>query len=287
MVVIGELLDQAWNSMIGFFQSGGVTGIEILSIALIFVVGVIGGRIISEIIKRLLKMTSIDDIAVKSNIQQILRKMGYSGSISDLIADLVRLFIYILVLFAIFNLLGMQFFIRHMQTIISLLPRALLALLAIIIGFILSSYIESIIVKVFRSQPIIRDIDKTEPKTPVYKILGTFVKWVGYTASMLIALSILGVNTAVMIMLIGILSLGLVAVFVISGKDLMKNFALSIHLQLSDELQAGDKINIGDKEGNITKITPLYTKIKDGQESYYVPNEELLKNIIGHRREKG
>ncbi|MDY6789054.1 MAG: mechanosensitive ion channel [Candidatus Nanohaloarchaea archaeon] len=286
MAAIGRLLDQAWNSLIGLFQTGGFTRTEVVSIAVIVVVGILGGRIASEIIRRLLKMTALDDISVKSNVQSFIRKIGYSGTVSDLISDLVRYFIYLLVLLAVFSLLGMEFFINNMKTILSVLPRVLIAVLALIFGFIVSSYLNSIIVKVFRAGPIAEEIDDSEPTIPVYRILGKFVKWVGYIASVLIFLSILGVNTIIMTMLIGILFLGLVAVFVISGKDLMRNFAISIHLQLSDELNAGDYIKIRGAEGKINKITPLYTKIKEGQEAYYIPNEELLRNILEHEKKE-
>jgi hypothetical protein len=280
MSVVGRVLDRASDAMGEFFQYDWFAESEYLAVAIIIIVGILGGRIFSDILRNLLKMTSLDDIAVKANIQSLLRKLDYSGTLSDLIADLTKLFIYLLVVFAIANVLRLEFIGQQMEVFISFLPRLLLALAVILVGFIASSHFETITVKVFRAGHMSQIIDETDPAIPAYKVVGKFVRVVGYVASILAALSILGVNRTAINYLIAIFGIGLVAIFVISSRDLMANIATSLYFQLSRTYTTGEIIDFNGMKGEIVSITPLYTKVKDGSTVYRVPNLELVNNTV-------
>ncbi|MDY6778464.1 MAG: mechanosensitive ion channel [Candidatus Nanohaloarchaea archaeon] len=284
MSLVGSTLDRAWNSMLQFFGQGAFSRVEIISIFIIIVVGILGGRIVSELIRRLLKMTALDDLAVKSNVQSLLRKLDYAGTLSDLIADLTKIFIYLLVAFAIFKVLGIESVLGYLDILLSFVPRVILALGILIVGFITSSHLGNITIKFFRAGPMSQIIDETEASYPAYRIVGRFVTFIGYIASILVALSVIGVNKQAITLLIGIFGLGLVSIFVISSRDLMKNVAVSFYFQLSNTFTAGEHLEIKDHEGEIVGITPLYTKIKDGSDVYYVPNTELIYNIVRHEK---
>ena len=111
MAVVGQVLDEAWVSITGFFESSGFGQDVMIPVVILVVVGIIGGRIFSELLSRLLKMSGMDDLAVKADVQSVLRRFGYRGKFSDLFADIFRYFVYVVVGLAIFNLLGIESFL--------------------------------------------------------------------------------------------------------------------------------------------------------------------------------
>jgi small-conductance mechanosensitive channel len=282
MSSVGVMLDQAWRAMVDFFGVQGFPRGEILSMLVILVVGIIGGRMVSEVVRRLLKKTPMDDMAVKSGAQRILRKLDYAGTLSDLIGDLVHLFVYLVVAFVLFQMLGLEFLLSYLQSAVSFLPRLVLALLVLIGGFVLSSHVEHIVARFFRTAALSGPIDDSGASIPVYRILGKFLRFTVYVASILASLIVIGVNIGVINILIGVFALGLVTMFVLGVRDIVKNVVASIYFQLSDTFASGDHLEVGGYEGEIVRVTPLFTKLQDGKKTYHVPNTELLTQILEH-----
>ncbi|MCJ7450563.1 MAG: mechanosensitive ion channel [Candidatus Nanohaloarchaeota archaeon QJJ-9] len=284
MSQIGAMLEQGWQSLVQYFELQNIPQADLVSVAVIVVVGIVGGRIISEVFQKLLKMTSLDELAVESDVQSLLRKLGYSGSFTDLVSDLIKYSIYALVIFTVFNYMGMSFVLQYMDILLQFVPRLLLALLVIIIGFRVSTHIEDVTVKLFRSGPMSDWLDDSEPSTPAYKIMGQLSKTVGYIATILVAMAVMGVRELVINLLIGIFSLGLVAVFIVSSKDILMNFAASIYFQASRSFASGENIEVGGYSGELIGITPLYTKLKDGETTYNIPNIELVRKPVEYEK---
>lgn len=280
MVTVGSLLDQAWSRLFELVSTTEFTQTEIIYVFVILVVGFVGGRLTAEMVRRLLKMSSLDDMAVKANIQSLLRKLDYSGTLSDLIAAFTRYIIYLLALFSVLTVLGLDVVFIYLELLASFVPRIVLALLAVMIGFIASGHMESIITRFFRMGPMSTAIDESEATMPAYRVVGSLVRVTGYVASILVAFSFLGVNRTAINLLIAIFGIGIVAVFVIATAGIMKNLALSMYLQMSRVLKAGEWIEIEGYEGKVTQITPLHTVMDDGEDTYLVPNTEMIAAVI-------
>jgi len=282
MALVGELLDEAWSAMVAFLEVEGLPQAEIISIIVILVVGLIGGHIASEVIRRILKKTALDDLAVKSNVQSLLRHLDYSGTLSDLIAAIIRYTIYLLVVFAIFNLLGVEFLLDYADIVVGFAPRVVVALVVLILGFIIADHLQNITVTFFRAGPMSSMVDKSEAAYPAYRIVGQFVKLIGYLASLLAALVLLGVNRLAITLMIGVFSIGVVALFILASWGVMRNVAVSIYFQMSKTFAAGEWIEIDGCEGEIKHITPLYIKIEDEDGAHFVPNTYFLNHVIEH-----
>jgi len=281
-MTVGSLLDQAWERM---FELAAATELqftqtEAIYVFIILVVGFVGGRITAEVVRKLLKMSPLDDMAVKANIQSLLRKLDYSGTLSDLIAGFTLYIIYLLAVFAVLNVLGLDVVFIYLELLASFVPKVTLALLAVIIGSIAAGHMESIIVRFFRMGPMSTAIDESEATMPAYRVVGSLVKVTGYMASILVAFSFLGVNRTAINLLIGIFGIGIMATFVIATAGIMRNLALSMYLQMSRVLKAGEWIEIEGHEGKVTRITPLHTVLDDGDDTFLVPNTEMIAVVI-------
>jgi small-conductance mechanosensitive channel len=282
MALVGEYLDQAWEAMVAFLEVEGLPQAEMVSIIVILVVGLIGGHIASEVIRRILKKTALDDLAVKANVQSLLRHMDYSGTVSDLIVAIIRYTIYLLVVFAIFNVLGVEFLLGYADTVIGFAPRIVVAIVVLILGFIISDHLQNITVTFFRAGPMSSMVDEAEAAYPAYRIVGQFVKLIGYLASLLASLALLGVNRLAITLMMGVFSIGVVALFILASWGVMKNVAVSIYFQMSKTFAAGEWIEIDGYEGEIKHITPLYVKIEDEDGAHFVPNTHFLNHVIEH-----
>lgn len=283
LAAVGTVLDEAWVNLLELLQVQQISTSPLFTVLVLLVVGFVGGRIFSEVLRRILKMTALDDLAVKSNVQLFLRRIDYRGELSDFIAGVAKWLIYALTVLAVFHVFGLSFFAAYSELLIRGAWRAVFALLVLIVGVIVSQHIEYVVRQLFRGGRIRGMVDKSNAEIPVYMIAGRIARYLGYSVTTLIVLALLGLNFTLLAIVVALFGLGLVVSFAFSTRDLTRNIAISIYFQLSRVFQAGDHIMIDGCEGRIVGIRPLYTKIEadDGQ-TYYVPNTRVLNEIVGH-----
>lgn len=280
MALVGQFLDSAWMSLMTFFRGEGFSTNILIPITILVVVGIIGGRIFSQLLSRLLKLTGIDDLAVKADVQKFLRRTGYKGSFSDLVADTFRYFVYLVVVLAIFNILGIQPFFSYLRSILEYFPKLALAISIVFMGLVFFSHAEDFIVGFYRREGLMNVIDGTEPTLPSYTIIAKFIKYLGIISVFVVAMAILGIDVVFLYILTAIITLGTVGMFIVGFSNIFKNIAVSIYLQHSRTFLSGRRINVEGQEGKLVHVTPLYTKIKKGSEYIYIPNTELLNKKV-------
>lgn len=284
-VGIGEALDGAWSRFMYFFDIQSLPNPELFKVALLLVVGFVGGRILSDVVLRLLRMTRLDELGVKSDIQIILRKFNYRGSLSEFIADVLRWGVYALTLLALFNLFGSELVAGYSEWAMQWASKLILATFIIIIGSLIAERIGSIVVQVFRTGRITGRVDESHAEIPLYIVAGKSVKYIGYLVTGIIALAFLDIDMVVLYILTGVLALSIATAFILSTRQLMRNIAISMYFQASRMLRGGEYVKIGEYEGEIQSIRPLYTKIKSGDAVYYIPNTELITEVIEYEGE--
>lgn len=281
---IGEALDTAWE---GLVEAVAVQAAhpQLLEVTVLAVVGFVGGHILSDVMLRLMEMTSLDEFGVKSDIQRILRKLNYHGKLSDLIADTVRWGIYVLTVFAIFHRFEAYFITQYSDVVMMWVSNVVLALFIFIIGALLSERIGGIVVQVFRAGRIAGLVDESNAEIPLYRVVGQAVKYVGYIITTIIVLNFLGVDSAIIYILVAVLAAGIMFVFLLASRQLVTNIAVSIYFQLSHIFRGGEQVTIGEYSGEIIGIRPLYTKIRSRGQIYYVPNTKLISEVIEYNGE--
>ncbi len=282
---IGEALDSAWDGLMQVVTFQGTAHPQLLEVAVIAVVGFIGGHILSEVMLRLLRMTSLDEMGVKSDVQRALRKLNYHGTLSSLFADTVRWGIYILTVFAIFHRFEAEFVTQYSNIGMLWLSNVVLAMFIFIIGALLSERIGGIVVQVFRAGRITGLVDESNAEVPLYLVVGRAVKYLGYLVTMVIVLSFLGVDDVIIHILVAVISLSVMLAFLIAGRHVFTNIAVSIYFQMSHVFRGGEQVTIGEYSGEIMGVRPLYTKIRSHGQIYYVPNTKLISEVIEYNGE--
>lgn len=280
MVLVGEILDQAWQQLAGIVQLEATARPKLYAVIVIGVLGFVGGRIVGQVVRTLLKMTALDDFGVRSDMQSYLRKMNYRGSLSDFIADAVTALIYLLAVFAVFYLFGFRFVADYSQTLVQWASVAFFAIVVMVVGTWIADYLEHVTVRLFRGGRMSGRVDESEAEIPVYVIAGKAVKYLGLTVAFFIALGVLGVGRFTLTVLVAITAVGLIGAVAFGTRDLVRNIAISIYFQLSRVFRGGERVAVGEHEGEIVGIRPLYTKIRSDGRTFYVPNTRLVSETI-------
>lgn len=284
-VGLGEALDHAWNQFGQVLRIESIPDPQLFQVVILLVMFFAGGRVLSEVVLRILRMTSIDEMAVKSDIQLVLRKFGYRGTLSEFIADLVRWVVYILVVLALFSVFGSNLAAEYLDMVRDWLEKVGVAMFMVILGVLLSERIGGIVIQVFRVGRISGRVDEAHAELPIYIVVGKMVKYLGYIITLLIVLGFLGVDSNVLYILVAALSIGITGAFILASWKILVNIAISVYFQMSRMFRGGERVKIGEYEGEIVSIRPMYTKIRSRGSIYYIPNTDLVSSVIEYEGE--
>lgn len=285
MGVIGQVLEQGWNQVLRSLEIEAASRPTLFAVLVVLVLGFIGGRIVAELVRTLLKMTALDEFAVKSDLQSLLRQLSYSGSLSDLIADLVKWAIYLLALSSVLYVFGFRFAADYSATLIGWGTTLLLAAAVMVLGVAASDRLEQITVRFFRVSRLTGLVDESGAEIPVYVIVGKAVKYIGFFVSFLLALNVAGIDILILNILLGMIALGIVVGVIVGTRDLVRNMAVSIYFQLSRVFAADDTITVGEYTGKMAGMRPLYTKLEGDDTTFYVPNWKLVTSVVEREEE--
>lgn len=284
-VGLGEALDNAWQQLGQIFNVQTLPNPELFQVVVLLILFFVGGRVLSDVILRLLRMTSLDELAVKSDVQLVLRKLGYRGTLSSFIADSIRWIIYVLVVLAVFDVFGSDLATEYSNYVMAWIAKLVTAAFLAIVGVLISERIGSIVIQVFRVGRISGRVDESHAELPLYYVVGKMVKYVGYIITTVVALSFLGVDSTVIHILVAVLSLGVAAAVILASRQVLANIAISMYFQMSRMFRGGERVTIGEHHGEIVSIRPLYTKIRSNGDLYYIPNTKLVSSVIEYEGE--
>lgn len=285
MAVLGQVLEQAWQQILAFLQAETAARPRLFAVLVLLILGFVGGRIIAEMVRTLLKMTALDDLAVKADIQPMVRQLGFRGTMSDFIAVMVKWLIYILAVLSVLYVFGFQFAAEYSTILVNWGTRIVLAAAVMLLGAVIASQLEELTVHLFRVSRFTGLVDESGAEIPVYVIAGKAVKYLGLLVTFLVALGVAGIDLLILNVLMVVIALGVIAALVIGTRDLVRNIAVSVYFQLSRVFGAGDRISVGEYTGEVAGIRPMYTKLEDGGTVFYVPNWKLATEVIEQEEE--
>ena len=110
----------------------------IIQVIVLLVVAYVVGRIAKTITVKLLSMVGLKRITIRSWTDDILKAVGYRGTIVGLIGDLVKWFVYVLFLGVIIDILGFSGLVNIFNQIAIFVPRFIISILVIVIGFLIA-----------------------------------------------------------------------------------------------------------------------------------------------------
>ncbi len=241
----------------------------IIQIILIIVVGYIAGRISKAVVKKILYVVGFRRLTARTFTEDVLKATGYKGDVVEFIGDLVKWSIYILTLAVVVQVLGFTTVAGLFNQIIIFVPKLILAILVIIIGFMVADFFG----KVFEegARKLLRE-------DMLAKFSGGLMKYSVSMIAIIIALGLIGLDINAMLIFFSALLAVIVIVFSLGLRDLIPNFTAGIHLK--NTLKVGDRVKVGKYSGVVERIDPFSVLLRVNRKNVIIPNSMLVKEPV-------
>lgn len=241
----------------------------LIQIVILLIVAYVVGRIGKVIVVNIFGKTGLRRIITRGWAESVLKATGYKGTVIELIGDLVKWLIYIMFLAVIIDTAGLPGIAGIFTQIAVFVPRFIAAILLLVVGFIIADFFG----KVFEEAG-----GKFLGEESMGKFSGGVLKYSIGFVTIIMALSLLGLDTASMILIFGALMFCVVAILLLGVKDMIPNISAGIHLKKS--LKPGKRIKFGEYSGVVERVEAFSTTIKTGKSYVVIPNSLLLKGIV-------
>lgn len=243
----------------------------LIQIIILLIVGYIGGKIAKIVVVKILSVSGLKKITIRAWTEDVLKAVGYRGTIVGLIGDLVKWFIYILAIGLIIDTLGFPGIVNIFNQIAFFVPRAIVSILVIVIGFLIADFFGKIFEEAGR-----RFIGEG-----ISSFSGGIVKYSIALVSVIMALGIIGLDTTPLNIMFALLLTTIMMVLLIGIKDMLPNLTAGMHLKKT--LKHGEHVKIGQHSGIIEKIEPMAITLRNGSKQIMIPSSIIAKNPIERR----
>lgn len=261
--VATSILGQAGQDLGAFLpRLGGALALLLIGLLLV--------RLIARALRRALQATSLDRLAERTGVTEVLQSSGLGGSLAALVARAVRILLAIVVIFAALSLLGLQFLSTSLNHAILELPRLFVAGVLLLIGAVVAGAARR------RADRLAYQLDFPVPA-------GQIVQIVVLAVFVILAAAEIGISTEVLLVLIGVLLAALAGTFTLAfglgSRDVARS--LSAGRYLRHDYRVGQEISFGDVRGRITRIRGTSTLLDAGDgRAIRVPNHLLIDSIV-------
>jgi hypothetical protein len=178
-LVLAQSLQSIWFGIISYLPA-------IIFALIIFVIGWILAHLVGKSIKHLIDMTRVDSAITKTGIDETFNRAGYKYSTGSIVGGLVKWFLIIVFLVAVFDILGLTELNAFLQQIVLVfLPNVIIAAVVIL----LASVVARVAGRVVAGSAKAAGLHSAN-------LAGSVAKWAIWVFAILVALSQLGIASA-------------------------------------------------------------------------------------------
>lgn len=191
-----------WDTVVGVLP-------RLIGAAIIVIIGFIVAPVLGGIVKRVIDVFRVDEVARRVGVHDMLKGYSNSFSISLLFGKLVKWFFILAFSMAAAEVLNWSQVTAFLNSIIFYIPSVLIAIIFLLLAIIAGKFFESIVIKSIKGS-----------KAPVEKpeVLGMFTRWSFIVFGVFAALVQLGIAEALIIILFAGLVLSMALSFGLGGR---------------------------------------------------------------------
>lgn len=236
----------------------------------LLVVGLLFARLLGRLLVRVLLAGGLDRLADRARAHDLLARAGLERSLSQLVGLAVRLALYVAVIFAAVSQLGVEALDQALNEGVIFLPKLLAALALALVGVVLAGVARE------RVERLSYQMDLRGP-------LGAVAQWAVGAVFAVLALDQVGVPTAILIVLAGIVTAGVALTFALAFGLGSRDFARAVTAgrYVSFSFRVGQEVALGDIRGEIVAIETASTvvrKLEGG--TVRLPNHVFLESPV-------
>ena len=177
---------------------------KIIAAVIILIIGWAVGRGLGAVISRILDKAGVDDALRKTSIGRAIEKSGIS--IPKFFDVLIRVFIYLIAVFAAVNVLEITLLTHYMQMVVEYLPNFIAGVFILIFGLMAADFVGDAITAIGK-----------EAKIEYVGLASLAVRGVLYLVVLIIGLSTMKIDVSILNMIVTAISWGLAGAIAIGG----------------------------------------------------------------------
>jgi small-conductance mechanosensitive channel len=236
----------------------------------VLVVGIVAVRLLARLIRGVLERAGVDQLAERAGVADALARLGLDRSLARVIAAALRLAGIVAVVLAALSLSGLAFLQESLNQGVLFLPRLLAAAALLLAGLVLAGAART-------------RVDRMAYQMDLRGPLGSIAQTAIVSVALIMALSQIGVSTAILTLLAGIVVGGAVLAvalaFGLGSRDLARTVTAGRYV--SAAFAVGQRVELRAARGEIVAIESASTVLAtDDGRSVRVPNHMFLDEAV-------
>ncbi len=214
----------------------------------LLVVGFIIAKIVAKMLQKILATLQIDRLGAKLNEIDLVRNTGMDIKISVILSTVVYYILLLIFVMAATDVLGMPAVASLMNDLINYIPKAITALLVLIVGLLVAEALRKILLSALQSLAV-----------PSAKLISGIFFYFLFVNVLLIALKQAGIDTGFLEKNLTTIVAGIIGAFALgyglASRNLMESFLASFFSK--EKYKIGDKIGLDGVRGKIITIDSI------------------------------
>jgi small-conductance mechanosensitive channel len=268
MLDIQAILTEMWNST-------SIVILNVLKAILFFSIGYIISKLVAKGLEKTLQKLKIDQLGDKLNEIELVSKANADIKLSKVFSKAIYYFLLLFFMVAAAEILNMPVISDVFKGIFNFFPKALTALLIIILGLLFAEFMRKILETAMKSLGI-----------SSATLISNFIFYFLFVNIFIVALAQAEINTDFLSQNLSLIIGGLVAAFAIAyglaSKDVVANYVASFYA--TNHIEIGDRITVDEINGVVSNIDKATVEIQTESSKVLIPLSKFInQNIEIHR----
>jgi small-conductance mechanosensitive channel len=248
---------------------------KVLAMVVVLVLGYLIARIVARAITVLSQKIGLEVAAERSGLADSMQHMGIKRNVSAIVGTIVFWLLMCVFIMAAVNILGLQDVSLAMYSVVSYIPKLLVATLVVVIGLLVASFLRGVVAT---------SADRVGLTYAEHLANGFYYVLVLVTFHA--ALTHLGMNLELLenmiLIAFGALAVGFALAFGLGGRDVIGGILAGYYVR--QRLQTGDRVTVGNLEGTVREVGPVATVIETEEDNFInrrsIPNAKMLNEAV-------
>jgi len=248
---------------------------KVLAMIVVLVLGYLIARIVARAITVLSQKIGLEVAAERSGLAESMQHMGIKRNVSAIVGTIVFWLLMCVFIMAAVNILGLQDVSAAMYSVVSYIPKLLVATLVVVIGLLVASFLRGVVAT---------SADRVGLTYAEHLANGFYYVLVLVTFHA--ALTHLGMNLELLenmiLIAFGALAIGFALAFGLGGRDVIGGILAGYYVR--QRLQTGDRVTVGNLEGTVREVGPVATVIETEEDNFInrrsIPNAKMLNEAV-------
>ena len=228
-------------------------------------------KLVEVVVRRVLTKLGLDRVASRTRVADTLRRAGVEAALSTIFARVLFWTLMLTFLLSSVETLGLTAVTSTIERLIGFLPNVLAAGLIVLFGLVLGRLARNMV-----------SSGAAAANVPRAQRIGAAAGGMVVVVVFVLALEQLGIETALLVTVLTVLvaaaSLTIGISFALGARPVVTHILAGHFLRQS--LPKGSTVQVRGHKGSVEHVGPLETLVRDGRESWSIPNAALMDEVV-------